>query len=421
MAVQGETSSGRASAPDTETTVRMGRLALLILPKISPPGAVPRRRPGGRSGLFVDGGCLVRRGREERRWDGHRGRRGGPRPGPRRGTSGAPRAAGSRPRRRPASCRRACAGRTTSTSCAGARASRPRWSKRGPGTSSRRAGSAWRATRPGPRPPARGVTCAARRARRREVVAGLALEDRLLEESMTGDGEGGARDAPPPGGPRSPGSRSAPTCRCAGRRTSPASRGPRVPRWVDLHRTGGPEALEDRPSRPGRVPSRLPGEVRDGAIAPALEQPAPSPRERAVRSAGEERHLVSEGEEGRGDGPADRLAILPAPLEHPRPAPPRRRSAPSSNATTTPAPTRAVAASPPPTPAAAAPRPSPPNPPGSSAGPPTPAARTTTRAPPNPTPRRTRPSARTPRPSQIPRRRTCAGGSDARHRRRGPG
>ena len=33
-------------------------------------------------------------------------------------------------------------------------------------------------------------------------------------------------------------------------------------RWYDLFRTGGPEALEDRPSRPGRVWNRIPEEVR---------------------------------------------------------------------------------------------------------------------------------------------------------------
>ena len=34
-------------------------------------------------------------------------------------------------------------------------------------------------------------------------------------------------------------------------------------RWYDLYRTGGPEALEDRPSHPGRVWNRIPDEIRD--------------------------------------------------------------------------------------------------------------------------------------------------------------
>ena len=33
-------------------------------------------------------------------------------------------------------------------------------------------------------------------------------------------------------------------------------------RWYDLYQTGGPEALEDRPSRPSRVWNRIPDEIR---------------------------------------------------------------------------------------------------------------------------------------------------------------
>lgn len=65
-------------------------------------------------------------------------------------------------------------------------------------------------------------------------------------------------------------------------------------RWYELYRTGGPEALEDRPSRPGRVWNRIPEEVRAKVIALALEQPELSPRELAVRFTDEERYFVSE-------------------------------------------------------------------------------------------------------------------------------
>jgi transposase InsO family protein len=65
-------------------------------------------------------------------------------------------------------------------------------------------------------------------------------------------------------------------------------------RWVDLYQTGGPEALEDRPSRPSRVWNRIPDEVRAKVIALALEQPALSPRELAVRFTDEQRYFVSE-------------------------------------------------------------------------------------------------------------------------------
>ncbi len=34
-------------------------------------------------------------------------------------------------------------------------------------------------------------------------------------------------------------------------------------RWYERYRTGGPEALEDRRPRPGKVWNRIPDEVRD--------------------------------------------------------------------------------------------------------------------------------------------------------------
>ncbi len=65
-------------------------------------------------------------------------------------------------------------------------------------------------------------------------------------------------------------------------------------RWVELDQTGGPEALEDRPSRPSRVWNRIPDEIRAKVIALALEQPELSPRELAVRFTDEQRYFVSE-------------------------------------------------------------------------------------------------------------------------------
>ena len=65
-------------------------------------------------------------------------------------------------------------------------------------------------------------------------------------------------------------------------------------RWYDLYQTGGPEALEDRPSRPSRVWNRIPDEVRAKIIALALEQPELSPRELAVRFTDEQKYFVSE-------------------------------------------------------------------------------------------------------------------------------
>ncbi len=65
-------------------------------------------------------------------------------------------------------------------------------------------------------------------------------------------------------------------------------------RWYDLYRTGGPEALEDRPSHPGRVWNRIPDEVRRRIVWLALEEPELSPRELAVRFSDTERYFVSE-------------------------------------------------------------------------------------------------------------------------------
>ena len=65
-------------------------------------------------------------------------------------------------------------------------------------------------------------------------------------------------------------------------------------RWYELHRTGGPEALSDRPSRPSRVWNHLPEAIRDRIIDLALDQPELSPRELAVRFTDEEEYFVSE-------------------------------------------------------------------------------------------------------------------------------
>ncbi len=65
-------------------------------------------------------------------------------------------------------------------------------------------------------------------------------------------------------------------------------------RWYNLYQTGGPEALEDRPSRPSRVWSRIPDEIRSRILDLALGQPELSPRELAVRFTDEQKYFVSE-------------------------------------------------------------------------------------------------------------------------------
>jgi hypothetical protein len=65
-------------------------------------------------------------------------------------------------------------------------------------------------------------------------------------------------------------------------------------RWYDLHQTGGPEALDDRHPKPDRVWNRIPDDVRERIVNLALDEPALSPRELAVRFTDTEGYFVSE-------------------------------------------------------------------------------------------------------------------------------
>jgi putative transposase len=65
-------------------------------------------------------------------------------------------------------------------------------------------------------------------------------------------------------------------------------------RWCDQYQTGGPEALDDRSHWPDRVWNRIPDDVRARVVTLALDEPALSPRELAVRFTDAERYFVSE-------------------------------------------------------------------------------------------------------------------------------
>ena len=65
-------------------------------------------------------------------------------------------------------------------------------------------------------------------------------------------------------------------------------------RWYDLWRTGGPEALADRPSTPDRVWNKIPDAVQAQIVELALDAPELSPRELAVRFTDERKYFVSE-------------------------------------------------------------------------------------------------------------------------------
>jgi putative transposase len=65
-------------------------------------------------------------------------------------------------------------------------------------------------------------------------------------------------------------------------------------RWYDRYRELGPEGLEDRSPRPGRVWNRIPEPVPERILTRALEAPELSARELAVRFTDEEKYFVSE-------------------------------------------------------------------------------------------------------------------------------
>src|ERR1700730_14355372 len=65
-------------------------------------------------------------------------------------------------------------------------------------------------------------------------------------------------------------------------------------RWYDLYQSGGPEALDDRSPRPDRFWNRIPDDIREGIVQLALDEPALSPRELAVRFSDTKKCFVSE-------------------------------------------------------------------------------------------------------------------------------
>ena len=65
-------------------------------------------------------------------------------------------------------------------------------------------------------------------------------------------------------------------------------------RWCDVYQSGGPEALDDRSPRPDRVWNRIPDDIRERIVQLALDEPALSPRELAVRFTDTEKYFVSE-------------------------------------------------------------------------------------------------------------------------------
>ena len=64
--------------------------------------------------------------------------------------------------------------------------------------------------------------------------------------------------------------------------------------WYERYQAGGPEALEDKTSRPSRVWNRIPDEIRNRIVQLALDRPELSPRELAVLFTDTQKYFVSE-------------------------------------------------------------------------------------------------------------------------------
>ena len=65
-------------------------------------------------------------------------------------------------------------------------------------------------------------------------------------------------------------------------------------RRYDRYRSSGPEALEDKPSKPDRVWNRIPDDVRQRVVMMAFDQPELSPRELATRFIDTNSYYISE-------------------------------------------------------------------------------------------------------------------------------
>ena len=128
----------------------------------------------------------------------------------------------------------------------------------------------------------------------KEVVAELTLENRLLKKSVTADGE--ERRMRYPACEKLEIIRLVEELALPVRRTLEKIGISRATfyRWYDLYQAGGPEALDDRHPKPNRVWNRIPDDIRERIIRLALDEPALSPRELAVRFTDTEGYFVSE-------------------------------------------------------------------------------------------------------------------------------
>lgn len=127
----------------------------------------------------------------------------------------------------------------------------------------------------------------------KELVADLALENRMLKKHDRGWGRRGMRY---------PASEKAEIIRLVEQSHLPVCQTlqklgiPRTTfyRWYDLWRLGGIDALEDHRPLPGHIWNRIPDSIRREIMGLALDVPELSPRKLAVRFTDEKRYFISE-------------------------------------------------------------------------------------------------------------------------------
>ena len=102
-------------------------------------------------------------------------------------------------------------------------------------------------------------------------------------------------------------------------------------RWYDRFRSGGPEALEDKPSKPDRVWNRIPDDIRQRVVMMAFEQPELSPRELATRFTDTNSYYVSESSVYRLLKAHDLIGAQPSSSSRPPTSSRKRQLRPTSS------------------------------------------------------------------------------------------
>ena len=97
-------------------------------------------------------------------------------------------------------------------------------------------------------------------------------------------------------------------------------------RWYDQYRTGGPEALEDRPSQPSRVWNRIPEVIRSRIVDLALLQTELSYRELSEEAGRSLRNVGASNDKPSNTGACNTAKSPPSINQPDGPNPPLKNS-----------------------------------------------------------------------------------------------